>query len=86
MKPFTGTFQEECLNAHGFESLQDAKGLIEAWRREYNRSRLHRAPRDRTPEELASPVAAYRNSKGMDGAGDWIKSNFGGVRQPWAPF
>ena len=55
---------------HGFESLQEAKGLIEAWRREYNESHPHRAFHDRTPVEGASAVAAYRNSKGMDGAGD----------------
>ncbi len=70
VKPFTGTILEECLNAHGFESLQEAKGLIEAWRQEYIESHPHRAFYDRTPEELASPVAAYRNSKGMNGAGD----------------
>ena len=71
MKPFTGTFQEECRNAHGFESLQDAKGLIEAWRQEYNESHPHRAFHDRTPVEGASAVTGERNSKGMDGAGNF---------------
>ena len=40
---FNGCFREECLNAHWFLSLEDAKGKIEVWRRYYNEQRLHSA-------------------------------------------
>jgi len=42
IESFNGTFRDECLNVHGFESLTEAKQLIEAWRQEYNESRPHR--------------------------------------------
>jgi len=41
--------------------LKEARQLIEAWRREYNESRPHRALADRTPEEFASQIAASRD-------------------------
>ncbi len=44
---FNGTFQAECLNAHWFTSLNEARKIIEAWRREYNESRLHEEPGER---------------------------------------
>lgn len=53
VESFNATLRRECLNAHWFESLHDAKERIEAWRREYNESRPHRALQDRTPEEFA---------------------------------
>jgi putative transposase len=36
-------FREECLNQHGFGSLEDARTTIEAWRVEYNTERPHTA-------------------------------------------
>jgi putative transposase len=57
VESFNATLRRECLNAHWFESLQDAQARIEAWRREYNESRPHRALQDRTPEEFAKRVA-----------------------------
>lgn len=70
VESFNGTFRDECLNAHWFESLQDAKGLVEAWRQEYNESRPHRALQDQTPSEFAKAVAASRNRESMENAGN----------------
>ena len=53
VESFNATLRRECLNAHWFESLHEAKERIETWRREYNESRPHRALQDRTPEEFA---------------------------------
>jgi putative transposase len=50
---FNGRFREECLNAHWFLSLQDAKQKIEAWRRYYNEERPHSARAWMTPAEFA---------------------------------
>jgi putative transposase len=57
VESFNATLRRECLNAHWFESLHEAKDRIEVWRREYNESRPHRALQDRTPEEFAKGLA-----------------------------
>ena len=47
-----GSFRDECLNLHRFETLDQAKKTIEAWRIEYNESRPHQSLNDLTPSEL----------------------------------
>jgi putative transposase len=61
VESFNGTFRAECLDADWFQSLTEAKQVIEAWRQEYNVSRSHRALADRTPAEFASQIAASRD-------------------------
>jgi transposase InsO family protein len=39
IESFNGRFRDECLNEHWFTSLQHAKIIIDAWRREYNEER-----------------------------------------------
>ena len=53
VESFNGRFRQECLNAHWFLSLDDAKRKIEAWRKDYNESRPHSALQWATPEEFA---------------------------------
>lgn len=53
IESFNGTFRDECLNAHWFESLKDAKMQIAAWQQEYNESRPHRALGEISPAEFA---------------------------------
>ena len=60
VESFNGTFRAECLNAHWFGTLAEAKRLIESWRQEYNESRPHRSLGERTPNEFASQYAASR--------------------------
>lgn len=56
---FNGRFQEKCLSAHGFLSLEDARRQIEAWRWYYNEAFSHwvlvlqRILQWRTPSECA---------------------------------
>jgi len=69
VESFNATLRRECLNAHWFESLQEAKERIEAWRREYNESRPHRALQDRTPEEFAKRIAENHLSEPLITAG-----------------
>jgi len=69
VESFNATLRRECLNAHWFESLQDAQARIEAWRREYNESRPHRALQDRTPKEFAKRVAENQLSEPLITAG-----------------
>jgi putative transposase len=68
IESFNGTLRAECLDAHWFGTLAEAKESIEAWRREYNASRPHRALGERTPNEFAKDIAASRNILGLQTA------------------
>ena len=57
VESFNGRLRDECLNAHWFLSLADAKSKIEAWRRHYNESRPHTALGWLTPQEFATTAA-----------------------------
>lgn len=50
---FNGSFRDECLNCHWFTSPEDAKIIIEAWRRDFNESRPRSTLRDLSPAEFA---------------------------------
>ncbi len=40
---FNGKLRDECLNVNWFDTLDDARGLIESWRTDYNEQRPHSA-------------------------------------------
>lgn len=65
VESFNGTLRTECLDAHWFATLAEAKQLIELWRREYNESRPHRALGEQTPREFARQFAAQRELLGL---------------------
>lgn len=44
VESFNGRLRDECLNEHWFTSLDHARALIEAWRREYNEERPKKSP------------------------------------------
>jgi putative transposase len=52
IESFNGKFREACLNQHWFQSLEEARERIEAWRRQYNEERPHRALGGKTPREF----------------------------------
>lgn len=54
VESFNGSLRDECLNANWFESIEEAKAKIEAWRVDYNESRPHQALQERTPVEFAA--------------------------------
>ena len=41
VESFNGKFRDECLNAHWFLDLEDARNEVETWRRDYNEVRPH---------------------------------------------
>jgi transposase InsO family protein len=43
VESFNGKFRDECLNREIFDTVVEAKVLIERWRREYNQVRPHSA-------------------------------------------
>lgn len=52
MESFNGKLRDECLNENWFTSLDQAKRLIENWRKEYNEFRPHSSLNGRTPNEV----------------------------------
>lgn len=52
IETFNGTLRAECLDTHWFGTLAEAKENIEAWRKEYNESRPHRALGETDPERI----------------------------------
>ena len=57
VESFNGRLRDECLNAHWFLSLADARAKIEAWRRFYNESRPHTLLGWLPPNEYAAAAA-----------------------------
>jgi putative transposase len=41
IESFNGTFRDDCLNQHWFQSIHEARLLINHWRHEYNQLRPH---------------------------------------------
>jgi putative transposase len=52
IEAFNGRFRAECLNAHWFMSLEEARQKMEAWRRYYNEERPHGAIGQKAPITL----------------------------------
>jgi putative transposase len=61
IEAFNGRFRAECLNAHWFLTLDDARAKLEDWRKYYNDHRPHGAIGNKSPitlqnqEGIASP-------------------------------
>ena len=58
IEAFNGRFRSECLNAHWFLTLADAREKLEAWRRYYNEERPHGAIGHKPPIALMNPDGA----------------------------
>jgi transposase InsO family protein len=57
--------RDECLNLHWFETICEARSLIEAWRLDYNESRPHMALGNKTPLEYALFAGSSPQTKGV---------------------
>jgi putative transposase len=56
VESFNGRFRDECLNAHWFATIADARQKIEAWRQDYNDDRPHSSLGYRAPREFAADL------------------------------
>lgn len=57
---FNSRIRAECMNAHWFLTLADAREKLEAWRNDYNDVRPHGAIDNKTPRSLQNPGGASR--------------------------
>ena len=69
VESFNGRLRDECLNTHWFLSLTDARGKIEAWRRDYNECRPHTSLGLMTPAEFALQAGV---NPGLQGSGTLV--------------
>lgn len=53
IESFNGKFRDECLSQHWFLNIEDARKIIEEWRKDYNENRPHRSLKMKTPNEFA---------------------------------
>ena len=58
---FNGKFRDECLNENWFTTLEEARTLIEAWRKEYNENRPHSGLNNLTPMEYIQRLKTTEN-------------------------
>lgn len=56
IEAFNGRLRAECLNAHWFMTLADAREKLEGWRRDYNEVRPHGAIGNKVPISLLNPT------------------------------
>jgi putative transposase len=62
VEAFNGSLRDECLNVHRFETLGEAKEIIEVWRRDYNESRPHMALGNIPPIEYTRIQAGLKEN------------------------
>jgi putative transposase len=65
IETFNGTLRDECLNVHWFETIDEAKSKIEAWRVEYNESRPHQALNELTPAEYSAKIRTLKRDESI---------------------
>lgn len=63
VESFNGRLRDECLNEHLFASLKDARGIIVAWRIDYNTHRPHTSLNGLSPIEFATRLEQGHNQK-----------------------
>ena len=90
IESFNGKFRAECLNAHWFMSLDDARRKCEAWRRDYNEERPHSAIGNKAPIEphrsISGARPALRNARKKSAGRSKDGEQFRGKPslQPWS--
>lgn len=57
VESYNGRMRDECLNEHWFTSLEEARQVVELYRKDYNEVRPHSSLGDQTPAEFASRFA-----------------------------
>lgn len=58
IESFNGKLRDECLDANWFGSLQEAREVIETWRRDYNETRPHSSLGNLAPAQYVARLLA----------------------------
>ena len=57
VESFNGKFRDSCLNQYWFRSLEEARKVIDEWRKDYNEIRPHSSLGYQPPSVFARAVA-----------------------------
>jgi putative transposase len=60
IESFNGRVRDECLNVHWFESLDEARQILEDWRTDYNEMRPHSSLSDQVPKSYLDDLLQVR--------------------------
>jgi putative transposase len=82
IEAFNRRFRDECLNQHWFESLEEARTAIEAWRVDYNTERPHCALGQQTPAAFGAARAPPEKEAGANPTVGPENGLFVGLRDP----
>ncbi len=63
VESFNGRLRDECLNGKWFQSRDEAREFVEAWREDYNNARPHSALGQLSPAQYRSQVEATGDRK-----------------------
>jgi putative transposase len=61
IEAFNSLVRRECLSQHWFRSLEEAEGVLEAWKEDYNHDRPHGSLRQMTPARYRAGVICTPN-------------------------
>jgi putative transposase len=61
VESFNGKMRDECLNAHWFTTVRDARRTVERWRQDYNHVRPHSSLGEMTPVAFAAQLATQNS-------------------------
>jgi putative transposase len=74
VESFHGKLRDECLNREWFKTLQEARIVIEQWRRFYNTQRPHSALDYKTPVAAAMAFKQTQLDRRTDFHLDWLQN------------
>lgn len=74
VESFIGKLRDECLNCELFRNVKEAQEIVENWREEYNKYRIHSSLGYMTPEEYK--VGFFSSAPLLSGEGADEKNQF----------
>jgi putative transposase len=67
IESFNGRLRDECLNTHWFTSVDEARRILEDWRRAYNETRPHSSLADLVPSQYLTQLLDLKPAAALGG-------------------
>ncbi len=66
IESFNGRLRDECLNLHWWTDLDEARRVLEDWRRDYKEARPHSSLADRMPSAYLAELLGLRAAVALE--------------------